>query len=155
MGFYSQVKKQVSTREAAEHYGIKVNRSGMCRCPFHDDRNPSMKVDRNFICFGCQEKGDVIRFVSKLFDMPPYDAAVKLTEDMGLTVTAESSPGVQPGIRRKAKRERTERQQFEQSVDRVYGVYCDYFHLLNQWAEEYAPRSPTEDFHPLFVEAMH
>ena len=155
LGFYSQVKKQVSTREAAEHYGIKVNRSGMCRCPFHDDRNPSMKVDQNFICFGCQEKGDVIRFVSKLFDLPPYDAAVKLTEDMGLTVTAESSPGVQPGIRRKAKRERTERQQFEQSVDRVYGVYCDYFHLLNQWAEEYAPRSPTEDLHPLFVEAMH
>ncbi|MBO6247986.1 MAG: hypothetical protein J6N54_04145, partial [Bacteroidales bacterium] len=42
-----------------------------------------------------------------------------------------------------------------QTVDRVYNVYCDYFHLLNQWAEEYAPRSPTEDLHPLFVEAMH
>ena len=155
MGIYSQIKNQVSTREVAEHYGIKVNRSGMCRCPFHEDKTPSMKVDKNFVCFGCQEKGDVIRFASKLFGLPPYDAAGKLIADMGLTVTAESRPEVQPGIRKKAKRERTEKQQFEQAVSRIYNVFCNYLHLLNHWAEEYAPRSPTEDFHPLFVEAMH
>jgi len=155
LGIYSQIKDQVSTREVAEHYGIKVNRAGMACCPFHEDKRPSMKVNKNFICFGCQEKGDVIRFASKLFGLPPYDAAGKLIEDMGLTVTTEIRPEVQPGIRQKAKRERTERQQFEQAVDRVYGVLYDYFHLLNRWAEEHAPRSPTEDLHPLFVEAMH
>ena len=155
LGIYSQIKKQVSTREVAEHYGYKVSRNGMMRCPFHDDRNPSMKVDKNFICFGCQEKGDVIRFASKLFGLPPHDAAGKLIEDMGLTVFAENRPEVQPGIRQKAKRERTEKQQFERAVNRVYNVFCDYFHLLNRWAEEHAPRSPTEDPHPLFVEAMH
>lgn len=155
MGIYSQIKSQVSTREVAEHYGIKVNRPGMCRCPFHEDKTPSMKVDKNFVCFGCQEKGDVIRFASKLFGLPPYDAAGKLIADMGLTVTAGNRPEVQPGIRKKAKRERTEKQQFEQAVSRIYNVFCDYLHLLNHWAKEYAPRSPTEDFHPLFVEAMH
>lgn len=155
MGIYSQIKNQVSTREVAEHYGIKVNRSGMCRCPFHEDKTPSMKVDKNFVCFGCQEKSDVIRFASKLFGLSPYPAAGKLIADMGLTVTAESRPEVQPGIRKKAKRERTEKQQFGQAVSRIYNVFCDYLHLLNHWAGEYAPRSPTEDFHPLFVEAMH
>lgn len=155
LGIYSQIKNQVSTREVAEHYGIKVNRFGMCRCPFHEDKTPSMKVDKNFVCFGCQEKGDVIRFASKLFGLPPYNAAGKLIADMGLTVTAESRPEVQPGIRKKAKRERTEKQQFEQAVSRIYNVFCNYLQLLNHWAEEYAPRSPTEDFHPLFVEAMH
>ena len=155
LGLYSQVKEQVSTRDVAVHYGHKVNRKGMMRCPFHPDKTPSMKVDKNFICFGCQEKGDVIRFASKLFGLPPYDAAGKLIEDMGLTVTAQNTPEVQPGIRQKAKRERTEKQQFEQAVNRIYNVFCDYLHLLNHWAEEYAPRSPTEDFHPLFVEAMH
>ena len=154
MGIYSQIKSQVSTREVAEHYGIKVNRSGMCRCPFHEDKTPSMKVDKNFVCFGCQEKGDVIRFASKLFGLPPYDAAGKLIADMGLTVTAGNRPEVQPGIRKKAKRERTEKQQFEQAVSRIYNVFCDYLHLLNHWAKEYAPRSPDEEPHPLFVEAM-
>ena len=155
LGIYSQIKEQVSTREVAEYYGYKVSRKGMMRCPFHEDKTPSMKVDKNFVCFGCQEKGDVMRFTSKLFGLPPYDAAGKLIEDMGLTVTAENRPEVQPGIRQKAKRERTEKKQFEQAVNRIYNVFCDYLHLLNHWAEEYAPRSPTEDFHPLFVEAMH
>ena len=84
MGIYSQVKEQVSTRAVAEHYGYKVSRNGMMCCPFHDDRTPSMKVDKNFICFGCQEKGDVIDFAAKLFDLPPYEAAGKLVADMGL-----------------------------------------------------------------------
>ena len=155
LGIYSQIKEQVSTREVAEHYGYKVNRNGMMRCPFHDDRNPSMKVDQNFICFGCQEKGDVIRFASKLFGLPAYEAAGKLIEDLGLTVSLENKPDVKLGIRKKAKLKRQDEARFRQTVDRVYNVYCDYFHLLNEWADVYAPRAPDEDLHPLFVEAMH
>lgn len=74
-GIYSQIKEQVSTRAVAEHYGYKVSRNGMMCCPFHKDKTPSMKVDQNFICFGCQEKGDVIDFAAKLFGLPPYEAA--------------------------------------------------------------------------------
>lgn len=154
-GIYSAIKEQVSTREVAEHYGNKVSRNGMMRCPFHEDRNPSMKVDQNFICFGCQEKGDVIRFASKLFGLPAYEAAGKLIEDMGLTVSLENKPDVKPGIRKKAKLKRQDEARFRQTVDRVYNVYCNYFHLLNEWADVYAPRAPDEDLHPLFVEAMH
>ena len=43
----------------------------MCVCPFHDDKNPSMKVDRRFHCFGCQADGDVIDFVSRLENVSP------------------------------------------------------------------------------------
>ena len=126
-GIYSQIKEQVSTRAVAEHYGHKVNRNGMMRCPFHNDKRPSMKVDQNFICFGCQEKGDVIDFAAKLFSMTPYDVAGKLIADMGLTVTAENRSDVQPGTRQRAKRERLEQEQFEQAVSRIYNLYCDYF----------------------------
>ena len=63
------VKQSVSTREAAEFYGIRVRRNGMACCPFHDDKNPSMKVDQRFHCFGCGEDGDVIDFTAKLFEM--------------------------------------------------------------------------------------
>ena len=155
MGIYSQVKEQVSTRAVAEHYGYKVSRNGMMKCPFHPDKTPSMKVDQNFICFGCHEKGDVIDFAAKLFGLPSYEAAGKLVAEMGLTVTAENAPKAPPGSRRKAKRQRLEQKQFDKAVDRTCSVYCDYFYLLNEWAEVHAPRSPTEDFHPLFVEAMH
>ena len=48
MNVFEAVKQSVTTRQAAERYGIKVNRNGMCVCPFHNDKNPSMKVDRRF-----------------------------------------------------------------------------------------------------------
>ena len=75
---FTQVKFQVTTRQAAERYGIQVNRSGMTCCPFHDDRHPSMKIDEWFYCFGCHITGDVIDFTARLFSLPLYDAAKKL-----------------------------------------------------------------------------
>ena len=51
---FEAVKQSITTRQAAEHYGIRVNRNGKCVCPFHNDKNPSMKVDKRFHCFGCQ-----------------------------------------------------------------------------------------------------
>ena len=75
---FEAVKQSVSTREAAEFYGIEVKRNGMACCPFHDDKNPSMKVDQRFHCFGCGEDGDVIDFTAKLFNLSPKEAAEKL-----------------------------------------------------------------------------
>ena len=75
---FEAVKQSVSTIEAAEFYGIEVKRNGMACCPFHDDKNPSMKGDQRFHCFGCGEDGDVIDFTAKLFDLSPKEAAEKL-----------------------------------------------------------------------------
>ncbi len=50
----------------------------MACCPFHDDRHPSMKVDRRFHCFACQGDGDVIDFTSRLFGLGSKEAALKL-----------------------------------------------------------------------------
>lgn len=62
MNVFEAVKQSVTTRQAAEYYGIPVRRNGMAVCPFHSDKNPSMKVDRRFHCFACQADGDVIDF---------------------------------------------------------------------------------------------
>ena len=46
------MKNAVTVKQAAEHYGCKVNRGDMICCPFHDDRHPSMKLNRDyFYCF--------------------------------------------------------------------------------------------------------
>lgn len=155
MGIYSQIKEQVSTRAVAEHYGYKVGRNGMMRCPFHNDQTPSMKADQNFICFGCQEKGNVIDFTAKLFGITPYEAAGKLIEDMGLTVVNGAISKAPPGAHQKARQAQMEEERFTQALKRVYTLCCDYFHLLTRWAEIHAPHSPAEELHPLFVEAMH
>ena len=71
MTLFDAVKDGVTTRQAAERYGLQVGRQGMCKCPFHNDRNPSMKVDKRFHCFGCQADGDVINFTARLFGLSP------------------------------------------------------------------------------------
>jgi len=83
---FEAVKPSVTVREAAEMYGIQVNRNGMARCPFHDDRHTSMKLNEDyFYCFGCGATGDVIGLASRLYNLSPKEAAEKLAQDFGLT----------------------------------------------------------------------
>ena len=84
MNVFEAVKGNITTRQAAEMYGIRVNRHGMAVCPFHNDRNPSMKVDKRFHCFACQADGDAIDFVSRLFGLSSKEAAMKLADDFGI-----------------------------------------------------------------------
>ena len=80
MNVFEAVKQSVTTRQAAEHFRIRVGRNGMCVCPFHADKHPSMKVDRRFHCFGCGADGDVIDFVSRLEQASPKEAALLLAQ---------------------------------------------------------------------------
>ena len=150
MNVFEAVKQSVTTRQAAEHFGIRVGRNGMCVCPFHADKNPSMKVDRRFHCFGCQADGDVIDFVGKLFQLSPYDAARKLMADFHL------SPDKPPSAAAlHAKRIRTEAQQLRENERLCFSVLPDYARVLRDWKVQYAPQSPDEPVHARFVEACH
>ena len=84
MGLFDEVKQNVTVRQAAERYGLKPNRSGLIRCIFHNDKSPSMKVDRRYYCFGCGCTGDAIDFTAQLFDIGLKDAAMKLADDFGI-----------------------------------------------------------------------
>ena len=145
---FEAVKQSVSTREAAAFYGIKVKRNGMACCPFHDDKNPSMKVDQRFHCFGCGEDGDVIDFTAKLFDLSPKEAAEKLAQDFGLIYNSQAPP------RRRYVRQKTEAQQFREDRQRCYRILSDYYHLLKRWETDHSPRTPEEEPHLRFVEAV-
>ena len=145
---FEAVKQSVSTRDAAAFYGIEVKRNGMACCPFHDDKNPSMKVDQRFHCFGCGADGDVIDFTAKLFDLSPKEAAEKLAQDFGLIYDSQAPP------RRRYVRQKTEAQQFREDRQRCYRVLSDYYHLLKKWGIDHSPRTPEEEPHPRFVEAI-
>ena len=145
---FEAVKQSVSTREAAAFYGIEVKRNGMACCPFHDDKNPSMKVDQRFHCFGCGADGDVIDFTARLFDLAPKEAAEKLAQDFGLIYDSQAPP------RRKYVRQKTEAQQFWEDRQRCYRILSDYYYLLKKWEIDHSPRTPEEEPHPRFVEAI-
>ena len=133
-------------------YGILVGRNGMCVCPFHDDKNPSMKVDRRFHCFGCQADGDVIDFVSRLENVSPREAALMLAQDFSIPYEDKEPPS-RSRPKRNPRKESPE-QQFKRMERYCFRVLSDYHNLLRRWKRDYAPKTPEEEWHPLFVEAL-
>ena len=72
-------------RETGEHF----NRQGYIKCPFHNEKTPSLAVKfypdinkERFKCFGCGESGDAIDFIIKLKNMKYNEAR----EYLGITV---------------------------------------------------------------------
>ena len=102
----------------------------MACCPFHDDKHPSMKVDRRFHCFGCQADGDVIDFTARLFGLNKKEAALKLAEDFSVSFDAK---GHDPPRRRPVKRKISEELRYRQAEQKCFRVLCDYLHLLERW----------------------
>ena len=149
MNLFELVKVSVTVTQAAETYGCQVGRGGMMRCPFHEDRHPSMKLNANyFYCFGCGATGDVIDFVARLFGLSNYEAAKKLAYDFGID---PDKPPAAMALKKPYPLARAFRN------DEMYcqRVLCDYLHLLERWKIEYAPQLPEDDPDDRFVEACH
>lgn len=145
MDLFTQIKMAVSVKEAAEYYGLEVNRGNMICCPFHADRTPSMKLNEDyFYCFGCGASGDVIDLAARLFGLSGYDAAKKLAADFGIT---EQKPSILARLQRGASQAETER--------RCFRVLEDYLRILQDWKERCAPRSPEDSIDPRYAEACH
>lgn len=145
---FAVVKQSVSTRDAAAMYGIKVRRNGMACCPFHDDKNPSMKVDHRFHCFGCGADGDVIDFAARLYNLSPKEAAQKLAQDFSLIYDSQAPP------RRNYIRQKSEAQKFKEEWQHCFHVLSEYYHLLKKWEVDNVPKTPEEEPHPRFMEAV-
>lgn len=147
MTIFESVKSAVTPEEAAMQYGIHVTRSHMICCPFHDDRNPSMKLnDDYFYCFGCGATGDVIDFVSRLFGILPMQAAVKLASDFNIPVNAvDNSHGVIS--------KHSLIKQFRDDERYCFRVLCDYLHILEIWKTKYAPKTPDDEIDDRFTES--
>ena len=148
MTIYENIKAAISVKQAAEHYGLKVNRSGMTCCPFHNDRHPSLKLNEDyFFCFGCGAKGDVIDLVAKLFNLSSYDAAKKLADDFGI------DPDKPPAAAALRKPKYPLAKAFQKEEIHCQRILCDYLHLLAHWKVQYAPKTPDDTLDDHFVEA--
>lgn len=137
MNIFQVVKENVTARQAAEQYGLKVNKNGMVCCPFHDDRHPSMKVDKGFCCFACGAKGDVITFVADFFHLAPLEAAKKLAEDFQIPIFTDNAKK-RNASKKKEKPKRT-----------LYQTEKKF----EEWKIRYAPKTPEEEWKAEFIEA--
>ena len=60
---------------------LEVNHAGFARCPFHEDKTPSLKVYQNtnrWFCFSCNAGTDVVDFIQKRYGCDFITAVKKL-----------------------------------------------------------------------------
>lgn len=143
MNSFETVKQAVTTKQAAEAYGLEVDKHGMALCPFHDDHHPSLKLDRRYYCFGCHATGDVIDFTGKLFGISPKSAALKLAQDFGI----DPRPPTQSDI------PRYHAEPFRNPEQLCIRVLREYLRLLRIWKVRYRPAVPGDPLDDRFVES--
>ena len=151
---FTRVKAAVTARQAAKRYGLKVNTAGMACCSFHDERNPSMKVDDRFYCFGCGVTGDAVDLTARLLGLTSKDAALRLAVDFGIEISenGKKQKWVRPKITHTPK---TKDRQKGIWVKYAIRVALDYLWLLRDNEKKYPPHSMEDmEWHPLFCEAL-
>lgn len=78
-----EIKSRLQISTVLNHYSLQPNRNHMLNCPFHEDKNASMKVYPNtntFNCFGCGANGDTIEFIQLKEKCNKHAAILKAKE---------------------------------------------------------------------------
>ena len=152
------IKDRLTMREVLERYGYEPNRVGFVCCPFHLEKTPSMKIfEKDYHCFGCGEHGDVITFVQKLFNLSFQEALKKIDVDFGLNLYGDKtfeelrkSHYQLKQLQAKRKREKAKRER----ANAEYWVAFDECKRLDDNKQRFKPKTPNEELHPLFIEAL-
>jgi len=87
------------------------------RCPFHDDRKPSLCIDAErglWYCHGCGKGGDVITFIQELYSLSFKEAVSHLG------IKLESSPKIK--LKTKAQAKATE---LETKLQAAFAEWCE------------------------------
>lgn len=142
-----------------EYYGFTINRSKRIPCPLHSGRDENCGVKEHYIhCFVCGESADAIKFVQVYFGLDFQSAISKLNEDfcLGLPIGQRVSLRQRYEMQQRQESIQAEKERQQEEFDRLTAEYWAAFDVWKKYdtnKREYAPKSPSEDFHPLFVEA--
>ena len=162
MDYAEKIKSMVTMPEMMEQYGFRLNKAGFCKCPFHSERSASFKAypgQRGYYCFGCNQSGSVIDFVMKFFGLSFVDAIKKINEDfsLGLPIGEKLDRRKQLEMNRQAfmrKRSVDAERAEQERIENAYWTDFEEWKRLDDNKRNYAPKTPTEPLHPLFVEAL-
>ena len=160
MDYANEIKSRLTMPQILEYYGFKINRSKRIPCPLHNGYDANCGVKEHYIhCFVCGESADEIKFVMRYFGLDFKSAIIKLNEDfqLGLPIgqKIDRRKRIEMGrIAFERKRKQEERQKERQKLEDEYWAAFDEWKRLDDNKRNYAPKTPEEPLHPLFVEAL-
>lgn len=152
-----QIKSALTMKQVAEFYGFVVNRQNLAVCPFHNDSKPSLHIydgQRGFHCFACGAGGDVIDFVSKLYNLKFRAALAKLNSDfnLGLNLAGGGKTDSRAILAYKAKQrlKQAKIDRRSKELDRLAAADRQ----AHKFKKAFMPNSTAADFNDNFVKAV-
>jgi DNA primase catalytic core len=97
------IKDKIDIVALFREFGVELKQKGKGwtgLCPFHDDKTPSLSVDREkglYNCFGCGESGDVVTLVEKMKHLTFKDSLKFLQHFVGAVQTPYTPEPRAPG----------------------------------------------------------
>lgn len=127
-----EIKERFSIKEELQARGVEVNRAGFCRCIFHEEKTPSMKIypNNSFHCFGCGKSGDVISVIMQLDSLDFQSACKSLS---GGSLSAASRKHI--NLKQMAREEKGRKEKRKQDALRTIRKRIDYYESIKK-AEE-------------------
>lgn len=158
--FSDEIMERIKMADVIKFYH-KEGRQNRTSCPFHNGKDNNFCYDGVvYHCWVCGAKGNVISFVMNLFSTDYKTAIKKINEDfkLGLPIGSKMTLRQRKELmardderRRKRVAEERERREWQELKDRLLDEYA----RLDRNRRDYAPKSPEEEFHPLYIEAVH
>ena len=150
------IKDRLTMDEVLRQYGYTPKKR--MPCPLHSgvDKNFEIK-GKYWRCYSHCGNGDVISFVQQLFGLSFPDALKKIDTDFNLGLYEHISNRKSLDIARQSYQRKKERERQKQEIEAVKNNYWDIFGewvRLDRNKTLYAPKTPDEEWHPLFVEAL-
>lgn len=142
-------------------YGNTPIKKHVVLCPFHAEDTPSMRLyEHSWFCFGCNQGGDIVKFVQLYFKLDFRAALMRLDYNfnLGLNLGQKLTSRQRHEMRLQAderKRQAQAQKEQEEAAERQYWTLWDEWIRLDKNQMKYAPTSPDESLHPLFVESLH
>lgn len=90
--FIDRVIENTDLLDLFRTYGVEVKKTGsnfMARCPFHNEKTPSLSISPSknvYYCFGCGAKGNAVSFLREKEGLNFVESIHKLAERLGLEV---------------------------------------------------------------------
>lgn len=133
-----EIKDMYSMRDILARYGMRPNRAGMVRCPFHQgDREPSLKVyEKDYHCFGCGAHGDIFDFVCRMDGLTFREAFESLGGSYEHSTRADFKVYHARKKREMEQKQAEAKKQQEELNTLLISVY-------RKWSEKLEPFSPA------------
>lgn len=149
---------RLTMEEVVQMYAPRKIYKNRCACPVHNGEDNNFSIyEHSFYCWVCGAAGDLIKFVSLMFDITYPDAMRKLDEDFNLGLFRQQTLTQHRNNQKKLQEFRKKQMEKQLKAEEAFSEYL--YNLkeldrLKELKEKYRPKSEDEELHPLFVEAV-